>query len=1140
MAEARSGRRRWRRAGLVLLVLVAGAASAAWLLRDEPRRRVERALSERLATTVRVASLRVLGAREVELGGVAIGPTPLAPEVSGMHIRRLLARGPLRAMIAGRYDELVLSGVDVALAAPRDRPAPVAADESSPTVTVGRLAIEGLVVRLADEPPLSGTLSAAHVGTDRLSATLVLDGPSLGLAPLAAVARVDLPRGLDARVREVHLEFEHARQGSALRVACAGGTLRRDARTLDLPRLEMSVRRSSGDEAPVRLVLALGSGAAVGPASADVTWDPRRGMPVALEARIERLDLAAVQRLVPEADRLPALAGTPAVEVQRDADGWVGRVTAQELRARIPGGTSCRLADLRGELTAPGTWPPELDGSAVELVARVDACDALPDALRAADLLPGTVRVRAVRSSPDAPLAVAATARPAGAGRIEASGTVATQDGTVVALDWSWHDLAWSRVRRLAEGVEGWPDRLEVAGDPPALSGHVEGSPSAARASLAVEAGPVRVLLREQAGLAVSRFAASGRFAWSDRGLAPGAIRISAEGTADVSPALGRAIAPVPLRLELAAEGVDGGAGLAVEARGVAFDGGASASYAGVWRGGPATRGRLEFELADLFGTARALGALPATGSTNLRGPLRGAMEVATDDRATATAEGTLEASGFEVSSADGSRVVQGLATTARLRAVRDPDGRVVAEADGEVGGALVLWNSVFADLSAARSRLRLRGEIDPATGAAARIEGAFPSGPAWSVEVARSRPAIDWTAHLEASDLSSVWDALLLPVVESAWPETAPGAELAGRLVADLAGHVAPEEHAVRGSIRLGGGRAHLVRPALSLEGLELELPVALSVRDGKILPPDDLAEGRFALAGGSLAGIPLSPIDTSLRAGGGRIELSEPLRLSLLGGFVELADFAAGGLLSAAPRISASVHLAGLELAELPEGTLPFEVEGRIDARFPDVRIGLDRFEAGGGGTIAVFGGQVRLGDITGRDLFTRYPRVAFDAEFDRIDLGLVTRRVGFGEITGHVDGHIRDCELVGGVPVRFAAELRSSRMRRDRRTVTVHAVRNLTILGSGGSASALDRGITRFFDRFTYSRLGIAMSLADDLFRLRGLERRGNRELFMRGRLPLPIDVVNADPGRPVSFRAMLERLRSLDLERATTTR
>ena len=60
---------------------------------------------------------------------------------------------------------------------------------------------------------------------------------------------------------------------------------------------------------------------------------------------------------------------------------------------------------------------------------------------------------------------------------------------------------------------------------------------------------------------------------------------------------------------------------------------------------------------------------------------------------------------------------------------------------------------------------------------------------------------------------------------------------------------------------------------------------------------------------------------------------------------------------------------------------------------------------------------------------------------------------------------------------------------------------------------------------------------MSLANDHFLLRGLERRGDQELFVKGRFPLRLDVVNVEPGMTVSFRTMIERLRTLDVTTAT---
>ena len=76
-------------------------------------------------------------------------------------------------------------------------------------------------------------------------------------------------------------------------------------------------------------------------------------------------------------------------------------------------------------------------------------------------------------------------------------------------------------------------------------------------------------------------------------------------------------------------------------------------------------------------------------------------------------------------------------------------------------------------------------------------------------------------------------------------------------------------------------------------------------------------------------------------------------------------------------------------------------------------------------------------------------------------------------------------------------------------------------------------------RFFDKYTYAAVGIYMKLENDVFVLRGTAgSTEGRELFVRGRLPFPINIVNAQPGKTVSFSSMVERLKSVDFSAASS--
>jgi hypothetical protein len=186
-----------------------------------------------------------------------------------------------------------------------------------------------------------------------------------------------------------------------------------------------------------------------------------------------------------------------------------------------------------------------------------------------------------------------------------------------------------------------------------------------------------------------------------------------------------------------------------------------------------------------------------------------------------------------------------------------------------------------------------------------------------------------------------------------------------------------------------------------------------------------------------------------------------------------------------------------------------------------------------------VGLFGGTVRLAEISGQDVLTRFPKLQLSATFEGIDLVRLTKVFDFGEISGVVAGHVKDLRLFRGVPVSFDAEIHSVPTEGVRQYVNVKAVRNLTILGTGAGISPLDRGPQRFFDKYTYAAIGISMKLENDVFMLRGTAgAKGDRELFVRGRLPFPINIVNAQPGKTVSFSSMVERLKSVDFSAASS--
>ncbi|MEM8960379.1 MAG: hypothetical protein AAGD38_02775 [Acidobacteriota bacterium] len=482
-----------------------------------------------------------------------------------------------------------------------------------------------------------------------------------------------------------------------------------------------------------------------------------------------------------------------------------------------------------------------------------------------------------------------------------------------------------------------------------------------------------------------------------------------------------------------------------------------------------------------------------------------------------------------EAASVDFSRVVQGLAADGAWR-WRAEDGLRI---DGELGGFEMLWGSVYGDWHDVRFPVAI--DVAPPS-VALTVE--LPEAGSWAVE-GRHEQNESWTGSYD----------LTVPAIEPVW-RTWLETPLAGSLGAlegmRLGGRVTstgrfaidtsrgPLDVSVDARLAIEDGQVAGSAYERSISGLDLELPLHLRRRaDGSVESLGEPRNGRLAFTELRAGDLTIPAVETTLVVAGDAVELVSPLELDVLGGRVSLRDVAGRALLRPERHLAASVSLAGLDLATFP-GDLG--LVGSVDAELPAVRLSPERLEVDGGGTASMFGGRVEVGSISGRHVFSRYPRFRLSASFTEIDLEQLTARLGFGAMSGSLDGTIEALELFGVVPTAFEAEVFTVDRPGVERTITVKAVRDISILGGGAAPGAIDNLLTRLINRFTYREAYADLALADDVFTLYGKRYQDDGpEYFVRGRFPFPINVVNARPGQAVSFRGMLARLRAIGSSR-----
>ena len=130
----------------------------------------------------------------------------------------------------------------------------------------------------------------------------------------------------------------------------------------------------------------------------------------------------------------------------------------------------------------------------------------------------------------------------------------------------------------------------------------------------------------------------------------------------------------------------------------------------------------------------------------------------------------------------------------------------------------------------------------------------------------------------------------------------------------------------------------------------------------------------------------------------------------------------------------------------------------------------------------------------------------------------------------MTGVIRGSLRGFKMEYGQPAAFVLDLETDPGAKTSRAISVDAIENLSIIGTGSAAVGivLHSGLNSFFKEYPYSRIGILCTLENDTFSLRGKIHEGGREFLIRKALFRGIDVVNQSPNNSISFKDMEERI------------
>ena len=1071
--------RRW----VWVILLLLGGLMLWPRLQDLPRWAVARWLAGQVDGEVSLETLRIESRHHVVLRGLSVTNPGILPEVERASAVEVEVEAGLWQLLDGHLEVLRLRGLELWL-----RPAPptlLDAPPRTPTVDLLDLGPARITVTAVDgvETTLTVQAQARNVGSDFLTATgratvtAEIAAEALRVEPLAALGRVSLPADFKATLRDFKVELGNEATGAELHLQASA--FRADFADEHVEGEDLEIKLHHRDQrlrgqlgAMVLRGHLAGHSLKISSPSASLTADPREGDPL--------LDLV-VEPQIPGLGtaRLAALVhpeerGWRELELTLDDTRWQALIPTLgfEVESALHLVDDGQSLSFDLEVRSPRVLDPEMELDLEDARFTFSGRTPHPPSL---DVLPTVFEV-------------SSAALELGAGRlgdhvlprsIEAAGTIRAAP--------AWPSL--EAVLRFAplELFSGQPYPLKLAGLRLDLA-----SPEA------TDLSQLHLRELETRGEVIDR---------SRLSTVPFTLR-----------AAGRMLPKNGLvcesaRLELPDLLVLEGSGQWQSTEGGRADLELSGLDVARWQSLLASSD-LGFAFSGQA-TARVEARLDPAGAWPLKGPVR------------------LRQAGF--TSADSSRVMEGLSSDLDLLVTGTKATPELLTARGDAGGFVLLWGTLFGDFVDLSSQL----EVEATAGADLTH---------WNVETRLQLPKIldlqadvgrspagpegelQYAVTLSAPALQTVSQSLLARF------DGLPTPEIAGHLVFQATGrYLTPEVWSASGGLTLTDlnwlGREALV------EGLDLHVPLAMERRGQTI--SGDRQQGHLRFRRLEVRELEVPPITSALWVEADSLGLLEPLEVPVFGGRIVLHDVGASNLLGGDRFAESGLRLVDLDLGRLAADLGLFPLEGTIAGDFPRMVLRDDTLVIDGGGQVALFGGTVEVRDIRGQDLFSPFPEITLSAALRDLDLGSLTRRIDFGEMTGVLQGEIADCRLFRGVPVTCQANFRTVERRGVSRTVDIKAVNNLTILGTGQSTSVLDRGVQRFLKRFTYAALGVDVHLADDVLRLRGLEHRGERELFLRGRLPFPIDIVNAQPGGAVSFQAMLRRLKNLDISQAETS-
>jgi hypothetical protein len=261
----------------------------------------------------------------------------------------------------------------------------------------------------------------------------------------------------------------------------------------------------------------------------------------------------------------------------------------------------------------------------------------------------------------------------------------------------------------------------------------------------------------------------------------------------------------------------------------------------------------------------------------------------------------------------------------------------------------------------------------------------------------------------------------------------------------------------------------------------------------------------GAYGLSGGAA--------EIEFVAYGLNFALTRPAKLPVFDGAIAIDHFVMGNLGEKNMEVAFKGAVEPISMPLLAKAFGWPEFSGTLAAAIPSVTLKNDVLTFDGNVESQVFGGRVVGSNIRLQDPLGNFPRFFADVRARDLDLGLVTQTFEVGSITGKLEADVLGLELFAWSPQAFDARLATPKGDKSRHRISAKAVSSLSNVGGGGGGvvQALQSGVLKFFDEYSYDKLGIRCRLRGDVCEMSGVEPAPNGYYIVKGSGIPRIDIV-----------------------------